>query len=268
MYRVIKETRRLGFQLHNLVHHGRLNPYGHTRRSRKPRVLKRHPEWEIDSPLEYVIAGLGREAGEFFFVQIGAFDGVSDGWFRELITHNRWRGILVEPQPEAFRRLRQTYADQPQLIFKNAAIGATRGEATMYSLRTGPSQVTSFDYQHIVRHLKHKADIVQIRVPCLTLSDLLADAGCSALDLLQIDAEGYDAEIIRSLDFRELKPAIIRYEHRNLISRDHDLLLEQLAEHGYRFLLEDANTIACLPQGAGKGAYQPSFFQPTKLRVA
>lgn len=268
MQRIVKETRRLGFQLRNLVRHGRLNPYGHTRRGRKPPILKRHPELEIDSLLEFVIAGLGKPMDEFFFVQIGAFDGVSDGWFRTLITDNRWRGILVEPQPGAFAKLQETYSDQPQLAFRNVAIGAQTGEATMYTMRTGPSQVTSLDYQHLVRHLKQTADIVPIRVPCLTLTDLLSEAGCRALDLLQIDAEGYDAEIIRSLDLRSLKPSIIRYEHRNLLSRDHSQLIEQLAEHGYRFLLEDANTIACLPQRCRLPGQQPSSASNASLRVA
>jgi FkbM family methyltransferase len=265
MRRVVKETRRLAFQLRNLVRYGRLNPYGHTRRARKPAALKRRPELEIDSPLEFLVSHLGRPVGEFFFVQIGAYDGVSDGWFRELIVRNRWRGILVEPQPEAFRKLKLTYADQPQLIFRNAAIGKQSGEVTMYSLRTGPSQVTSFDRQHLVRHMKRQTDIIEIRVPCVTLHDLLAEAGCRELDLLQIDAEGYDAEIIRSIDFHTLQPAIIRYEHRNLLQSNHNRLIETLADHGYRFILEDGNTIACLTEQARERANPPG---ESALRVA
>ncbi|MCE9555985.1 MAG: FkbM family methyltransferase [Planctomycetes bacterium] len=268
MQRIVKESRRLGFQLRNLLRYGRLNPYGHTRRGRKPPILKRHPELEIDSLLEFVIAGLGKPADDFFFVQIGAFDGISDGWFRTLITDNHWRGILVEPQPGAFAKLQQTYSDQPQLTFRNVAIGAKTGEATMYTMRTGPSQVTSFHYQHLVRHLKQTADIVPIKVPCLTLTDLLSQAGCRTLDLLQIDAEGYDAEIIRSLDFRVIKPSIIRYEHRNLLSNDHSKLIEQLAEHGYRFMLEDANTIACLPQDCCLHGQRPATARSNSLKVA
>ena len=268
MLRLLKESRRLGFQLRNLFRHGRLNPYGHTRRTRKPRILKRRPGLEIDSPLEFVISHLGRPADEFFFVQIGAFDGVGDDWLRTLIASNHWRGILVEPQAEAFRKLQETYADQSQLIFRNVAIGAKTGEVTMYSLRTGPSQVTSFDYQHVVRHLKRTADIVQISVPCLTLHDLLAEAGCATLDFLQIDAEGYDAEIIRSIDFLALKPSIIRYEHRNLLERDHSELIELLAEQGYRFMLEDANTIACLPQANRPCSGQQPAVRESTLLVA
>jgi FkbM family methyltransferase len=268
MFRPFKETRRFAFQVGNLVRHGCWNPYGHTRRTRKPRLLKRKPELEIDSPLAFVVAELGRSADEFFFVQIGAFDGISDGWFRELIVNNRWHGILVEPQPEAFRRLQQTYADQPQLKFRNVAIGRAAGEATMYTLRTGASQVTSFDYQHLVRHLKRTADIIPIRVPCLTLHELLAEAGFRCLDLLQIDAEGFDAEIIRSIDFGALKPSIIRYEHRNLLSRDHDRLLEMLAGQGYRFILEDGNTIACLTRSLCQNKNSSPSGQGTKVRAA
>ena len=37
--------------------------------------------------------------------------------------------------------------------------------------------------------------------------------GVEAIDLLQIDTEGYDGEIIRMIDFRTRKPAIIHFEH-------------------------------------------------------
>ena len=33
------------------------------------------------------------------------------------------------------------------------------------------------------------------------------------IDLLQIDTEGYDAEIILNIDFDLMKPKIIRFEH-------------------------------------------------------
>ena len=63
---------------------------------------------------------------------------------------------------------------------------------------------------------------------------------------VQIDAEGMDYQIIRSIDFQRIKPAIIRYEHMVLHERDRDACLELLEGHGCRFLLEDSDTTAYL----------------------
>src|SRR5687768_133577 len=44
------------------------------------------------------------------FIQIGAYDGVEADPIRSLVLDSdSWQGILVEPQPDAFERLRQNY---------------------------------------------------------------------------------------------------------------------------------------------------------------
>jgi hypothetical protein len=67
------------------------------------------------------------------------------------------------------------------------------------------------------------------------------------VDLIQIDAEGYDWQIIRSIDFSVLRPAILRFEYRNLRSHDADSCLELLSSHGHRFLVEPRDIIAVTP---------------------
>ena len=68
----------------------------------------------------------------------------------------------------------------------------------------------------------------------------------AAVDLVQIDAEGHDYEIIRSIGFDAVPPAIFRYEHALLSERDRNACLALLAKEGYRFLLEDFDTTAVL----------------------
>jgi hypothetical protein len=75
----------------------------------------------------------------------------------------------------------------------------------------------------------------------------LAAARLDGVDLVQIDAEGYDWPIIRSIEFSVLRPAILRFEYRNMQSCDADECLGFLASHGYRFLVEPRDIIAILP---------------------
>ena len=72
------------------------------------------------------------------FLQIGAFDGVGDDDLRELIWRHRLRGVLVEPQPAAFARLKETYAEQPDVTLLQAAIArAGRRSRTVRSKAVG-----------------------------------------------------------------------------------------------------------------------------------
>ena len=52
----------------------------------------------------------------------------------------------------------------------------------------------------------------EINVKCVKFSDFIKSKNIRSLDLLIIDTEGYDYEIIMSIDFEILKPNIIRFE--------------------------------------------------------
>ena len=81
---------------------------------------------------------------------------------------------------------------------------------------------------------------------CHTVESILRQHGFDTVDLLQIDAEGYDYEIIKTIDFQQLRPSIIAFEQLHLSERDRDNCIELLASHGYRFLVERMDVIACL----------------------
>lgn len=242
---ISKELRRLSGQIGNVIHHHRVNPFPRTRRKAKPESLRRHPEWEIRSPLEFFathISTMGE--GPFFVLQIGAYDGKFDDPIAGLIRKYGWHGLLVEPQIQAFEQLRENYRDQTQLRFENAAVGDHDGTLTMYSLRDVSSHLASFDRRHLVRHSQRPGDIIEHEVQSLTLNTLLSRHGVKRVDLLQIDAEGYDGEIIRAIDFAQLRPPLIRYEHANLLEAERNDCIELLVSKGYRIFLEDSDTIA------------------------
>jgi FkbM family methyltransferase len=237
-------------QIRNLLHFGRLRTAAPTPRTGKPAFLRAHPESEFDDILSLVVAAYGRPPTEFFFVQIGAFDGrVGDPLYR-LVVRNRWRGILVEPQTGAFEQLKKNYAGQPQLQFFDVVIGPFDGEVDFYTRKSGSVQHASVTRHLLITPRHGVGEILERKVPCWTLATLLARANApETIDLLQIDTEGHDYEIIRAIDFGRIKPGIIRFEHQLLSRRDFDAALTLLASNGYRFLLEDRDTTAVLDRG-------------------
>jgi len=58
----------------------------------------------------------------FFFVQIGANDGVFCDPIRNFVTRNRVAGIVVEPLKDYFRKLSENYRDYPMVKPVNVAI--------------------------------------------------------------------------------------------------------------------------------------------------
>jgi FkbM family methyltransferase len=209
-------------------------------------VLARQPELAVRSCLPFVVGRELLQNPRMTFMQIGAFDGIGDDDLRELVTRHQLRGVLVEPQPAAFARLQQTYAGQLQVRLLQAAIAEREGSRELFCMRGEASMVASFDRDHLRKHGVPDHDIVSQPVPCHTVESAMRAAGLDRLELLQIDAEGYDWPIIRAIDFSRCRPRILRFEYRHMRPQDADACLELLASQGYRFVIEARDIIACL----------------------
>jgi hypothetical protein len=120
-------------------------------------------------------------------------------------------------------------------------------------------QIASFDLNHLLKHkygvpdygitdnIPNIEELIQVeKVECLRFDTLLDRWGVTRIDLLNIDAEGFDAKIIQSIDFKRLKPAVIHYEHMHL-EREQRLNCEALLRRqGYYIAHGFADTIAYL----------------------
>src|SRR6478672_5357121 len=80
----------------------------------------------------------GGRPSDFIVVQIGANDGVTYDPLRRFIVKYGFRGVLVEPQPDAFARLQKNYSDLPRITFEQAAIAEADGEKPLYRFKPGP----------------------------------------------------------------------------------------------------------------------------------
>ena len=183
---------------------------------------------------------------EFTFVQIGANDGITDDPIRDYILRYRWRGLLVEPQPAVFERLAKNYAGQPQLRFANVAVAKTAGKLPLYTAGESGDRhfLASFDPAVVRKHLAAHESVARIEIDAVPLAELLRQYEIDRLDLLQIDAEGYDAEVIRMIDFATLRPTIIQFEHVHLPPAEYAACVALLVGQGYRLTQFDINTLA------------------------
>lgn len=194
----------------------------------------------------------GRASRRFRFVQIGANDGVRFDGLYGFVTSHPSSGIVVEPLPDMFERLRANYADYPAIVPVNKGIHESARSAPLY--RVAPSAmaryegwasgIASFDREHLVRHGVSQQDIIEQSVACVPLMELLEETAMLDADLLQIDTEGYDSAILRMLDLTRFRPALIKYEHKTMTAAERQAHVNRLSQAGYQCAAEGTDTIA------------------------
>jgi FkbM family methyltransferase len=193
-----------------------------------------------------------------FFVEIGANDGVHEDHLRPFVMAGRWRGIMVEPVPYIFERLARNYAGVDRVTLANVAIAAHDGELPFFHLRDASAAeradlpgwydgIGSFDRDALLRHAVDIPDvadrIVEARVPTVTFDALLERHGAPPVDLVVIDTEGYDAEVLRSIDLSVHRPALLVYEHYHLDAQTRADTRAYVEGAGYETMEEGFDTL-------------------------
>jgi FkbM family methyltransferase len=198
-------------------------------------------------PLEFddVICRLMYEGGDHLtFIQIGAFDGVIQDPLRKYIVSRGWRGVMVEPQPEPARKLRELYKDDSRITVLQAALDRRPGVRSLFMVNSPDApawaaMLASFQKEVILKHADHIPGIenmvAEVAIDCITFDSVLKHLPEGELDLLQIDTEGADGLVLSLFPFERIKPAIVHWEIAHLSLRDREECMGLLASHGYRF---------------------------------
>jgi FkbM family methyltransferase len=210
-----------------------------------------------DDLVDLTLHHLGRTGYRPFLVIIGAMDGVSFDDFHGYIVGYEWSGLFVEPIAEQFNRLCAHYASlpyRPDNRYENCAIAEHDGTVRMLTIDQGAVDrgevhpalggMSAIDPPR--NGLAQEAAVVErygrrIDVPCLTLRSLFQRHGVDRVDVLCIDAEGWDYRILRQLDFITYRPKLIRCEFVNLPAPEQFGAVRLLERHGYVVRLQGAN---------------------------
>ncbi len=221
--------------------------------------LRRHrPKSSRPISLTYLEALIAMRYSEvksdFRFLQIGANDGVSADPLYEIIATLGLEGVLVEPVPLAFAELQKSYKNNSKLTLVNAGVASENGRHAIYMLKdneTGKfnTKVSTFDRSSMDAYLRRtglsNCTIVEEIVRTLTPDTLLNETGIQALDLLTVDAEGYDHIILNLFPLQRVQPSIISYEYIRMKEHERLDLEARLIDHGYAVTYFARDTIAC-----------------------
>lgn len=180
------------------------------------------------------------------FIQVGANDGVRFDDLYFTVTSSKWKGLVIEPLPNMYERLVSNYQDHPNVIPLNIAIHPSSKTAPIYHVDNEllckypdcVAGIASMNKEHLLNAGIAVADISAQIVQCKTIMEVLDEYDFYDVDLLQIDTEGFDFEVIKTIDFKKLKPRLIKFEWMNLSASDQSNVSALLIQHGYKIDVE------------------------------
>lgn len=193
---------------------------------------------------------------EACFVQIGANDGDQLDHLQSAIVSSNWRGLMLEPVPYVFERLKDNYGHlQSRVALRNVAIGPSQGHMPFWHLQQDDASedlprwydaLGSFRKEVVLKHERYIPDIRQ-RLICTEVETITFDGLCEqeaveAIDLIQMDTEGFDFEIIKLIDFDEYRPRLLIYEHHHFNEETKVECEQHMHARGYVLLREAMDT--------------------------
>lgn len=217
------------------------------------KLLRRYG-YEINevNRFEELLISQYEKSPDFFFVQVGANDGIKFDDLYGFTSKKQCSGIVIEPLGVYFEKLKQNYAGHPNITAVNLAIHASKKRAEIHYPDPGRSNelpewaqgIGSLDKEHHKKSKTPSEYITTEEVNCIHLMDLLAEHQVEKIDLLQVDVEGYDAEVIRMIDFKKVQPALIKYEHQSLDRGEQRNITKLLTSQRYAVFKQGTDTIA------------------------
>ena len=221
-------------------------------------------------PIDVAVDVITEKPG-FSVIQLGAFIGNTwnDPLFKTIgkrLQEVNGKLIVVEPVKSFYDELIKNYEGIPGVAFENVAISDHSGPATFYRLGVDPvahgypgwlSQLSSLKAERMTDiwdqyeadkklkefYLKHR---VQETVQCITFHELTHRHNLKTLDLLQIDVEGYELEILRTINFRKFPVRFINYES-VLLQKEKPHAERLMTKWGYRLVNYGQDTFCYKP---------------------
>jgi len=174
--------------------------------------------YKSDLKLNKIIENLIKNDQVKNLVQIGANDGKSFEELNILIKKYQIKSLLLEPIKENFELLKKNYEGFKNVILENSALSINNKISFLYKVnpryyhKYGEfiKAIPSFDRKHLIKHGVRSGHITKEKVNQITFLELFKKNKILNLDLLFVDAEGYDYEIINNFFVvSKMRPVII-----------------------------------------------------------
>lgn len=138
-----------------------------------------------------------------FYIECGANNGVSQSNTILLERNRNWRGLLIEPSPNAMNTCKMYRSSNN--IFESCILSSPENEGKIIMGDFDGNLMSSIDGQRLSRKSDYK-------VTSKTLTSVLKDNNISEVDFFSLDVEGHELEVLKGLDFDYCSPKWIVIE--------------------------------------------------------
>jgi FkbM family methyltransferase len=160
------------------------------------------------------------------YLDVGAWLPILNNNTYLFYTRN-YRGVLVEPNADACKKLREVRPRDKVLV---AGVGVTSAREADYYVMTKSSWNT-FSKEEAERQVKVSNGTEQIKevikVPLLDINQIMADYFRRAPAFLSVDAQGLELAILKSIDYSRFRPEVICAE--TLVTGTNKMIPETVA---------------------------------------
>jgi FkbM family methyltransferase len=175
------------------------------------------------------------------WVQIGTNDG-ADEFLRLVKLWEPSLVILVEPNPIHNPMIWENYKDVKEVYLENVAITATPQKQVSLFVPTNNPETglaeNGLTYGHVHFSILPLKDwgknLTELCVRGMTFAELCQRYSITDIHFLQIDTEGYDYEIIKSIDFSGVRINMVKYELWDVKDEQYEQYGEEGLHYGRR----------------------------------
>lgn len=225
-----------------------------------------HPVSHDLNLISDLLENIFKKQGEITIVQIGSHRGDTHNdpihkfvikycsTERDSASINKFI-LLIEPVKHIFKQLKENHKNLSGVFFENVAIAESSGQKKFFILKNDinlaamgmpewldqlgsllPERIgklwEAYEGNSVYQNFLYENMVVE-KVQCITFHELLSKHHLEKIDLLQIDAEGYDYNILRSINFKNIKPKYINYE-RVLLQKNETACRNLMLHHNYK----------------------------------
>jgi len=185
-----------------------------------------------------------------FFVELGAFNGIDYSNTAFLEFNRNWTGILIEP---SFNCYKQCITNRPSSICVNAA--CVSHDYKLTTINGDFNDITMASIDGI--RLNNTENLVS--VPALTLDYIFDNNNVKTIDLLSLDAEGYEFEILKGMNLNKYRP---RYMLIEIYRNEYDNITSYLNQYNYK-MIENFSNFNYIDNPSWDGTHQDFLFMDT-----
>lgn len=164
---------------------------------------------------------------KFDLVIIGAHNGLG---LEELILEQKNKVLLIEPVNYNLQSLKNRFKNKNNMIYENVGVSDEKKQIKFYYVKESSvkklgkewgSGIGSFRKKHLLDHHRKRfkiieSDLEEVDVKIVVFNDLVEKYNIIEIEYLLIDTEGYDYQIIKSIDFNKTKINKVKFEYKHL----------------------------------------------------